>query len=97
MSDIDNLNGASMDPRDHDAMGIDKDQLAMRTMTSFGELENVLGHDKAAEEMAHALGKYVLAGELNQFEADMISTVAMLGKIANNVMDENDRLRDGSR
>jgi len=71
---------------------IDKEILALRTIEGYGELEQVLGYVRASTEMGYALDQYVLAGELNQFEADMIATVAILGNIATQVMNKNERM-----
>ena len=89
-----NLNGAAMDP--DQAHPIDKELLAMKTIEQYSGLETTLGHETAAYEMGLALGEFVLAGELNQFEADMIATVSILGNVATNALNELDRLRDGS-
>ena len=75
--------------------GIDKYLLAITTAEQYPELENTLGHEKAAKEMAHALGSYVLAGELNEFEADMIATLSILGNVATNALEDNQRLQYG--
>lgn len=70
-----------------------KVSLAMQTVEEYGGLSNVIGHDRAATEMGYALGAYVLRGELNQFEVDMIATLAILGHVATFAMNENERLR----
>ena len=88
-------NGAALDPREPHP--IDKELLAMRTIEEFTGLQRVIGHERAATEMGHALGEYVLNAELNQFEADMIATVAILGNIATFALNENERLRDGTQ
>lgn len=75
---------------------MDKIDLAMQTVEEYNGLATVLGHEKAANEMALVLGEYVLRGELNQFEVDLIATVAILGHVATFVMNENERLRDGN-
>ena len=80
---------------DHEPIGIDKTSLAMTTIEQYAGLVDVLGHTTASEEMALALGEYVLQGELNEFEADMIATLAILGKIATYALDENERLQGG--
>lgn len=80
---------------DGDTTSIDKETLAIRTIEQYGDLERVLGHTEAAREMALLLGQYVLAGELNQFEADMIGTLAILGNVATNALNKNERLKDG--
>ena len=73
---------------------IDKNLLAMHTISEYSGLTDVLGHTRAADEMGQVLEQYVVAGELNQFEADLIHTVAVLGHIATYVMNENERLRN---
>ena len=78
---------------DHETIGIDKERLAMQTIQEFSGLADVLGHEKASEEMATVLEDYVLAGELTEFESTLIQVVAQLGKIATFAMDENERLR----
>ena len=75
---------------------IDKERLAMQTMEEYSGLQRALGHEKAAQEMAALLGEYVLAGELNQFECDMIATLAILGNVATNALNENERLKGES-
>lgn len=75
--------------------GIDKYLLAITTIEQYPGLEKLLGHERASNEMAQALGSYVLHGEINNFEADMIATLAVLGNITTNVMDENERLQHG--
>lgn len=77
--------------------GIDKELLAMRTIEDYSGLQRAIGHEKAAEEMATSLGEYVLAGELNSFEADMIATLSILGNVATFALNEVERLRDGSQ
>ena len=72
---------------------IDKELLAMHAIEEYSGLADVLGHEKASEEMAIVLEDYVLAGELTRFESSLIQVVAQLGKIATFVMDENERLR----
>jgi len=85
-------NGASMDPRE--PYGIDKDALALKTIEQYKDLSNILGHDQASNEMGYALGEYIMNGELNQFEADMIGVLAILGNVATNALNEVDRLRN---
>jgi len=87
-------NGAALDPRERHP--IDKELLAMRTIEEFTGLQRAIGHEKAATEMGHALGEYVLHNELNQFEADMIGTLAILGNVVTFALNENERLRDGT-
>ena len=87
-------NGAAMDPNERHP--IDKELLAMRTIEEFTGLQRAIGHEKAAREMGFALGEYVLNAELNQFEADMIGTLAILGNVATFALNENERLRDGT-
>jgi len=87
-------NGAAMDPR-AERYPIDKTKLAMDVIEQYSGLVDVLGYTRASEEMAIALGEYVLHSELNQFEADMIATLAILGKVATFALNENERLRDG--
>lgn len=86
-------NGAALDPRADREFGIDKESLAMRAIEQYTGLVDVLGHDEAARELGLVMGEYVLHGELNQFEADLIGVVAILGNVATNVMNENERLR----
>ena len=90
-----NRNGASMDPRESRHQ-IDKELLAMRTIEEFTGLQRAIGHERAATEMGHTLGEYVLNAELNQFEADMIATLAILGNVATFALNENERLRGGN-
>jgi len=72
-----------------------KTDLAMQAVEEYNGLANVLGHERAADEMAQVLGEYVLRGDLNQFEVDLIATIAILGHVATYVMNENERLRNG--
>jgi len=88
-------NGASMDPREGRHQ-IDKELLAMNTIEQYSGLVDVLGYTDASKEMALLLGEYVLHSELNEFEADMIATLAILGKVATFALNENERLRDGT-
>ena len=74
----------------------EKTAFAMQTVQEYSGLVDVLGYTKASEEMAMLLGEYVLQGELNQFEVDMIAAIAILGKEATFALDENERLRDGN-
>jgi len=90
-------NGAALDPREERNFGIDKESLALRTIEEYAGLQRAIGHEKAAEEMGHALGAFVLNAELNQFEADMIATLSILGNVATNALDEVERLRDGTQ
>ena len=76
--------------------GVDKELLAIRAMVHYSGLVDVLGFEEASREMGLALGGHVLAGEINRFEADLIGTLAILGYVATNVMNENGRLRDGT-
>lgn len=76
---------------------IDKERLALQTIEGYSGLQRAIGHEQAAGEMAGLLGEYVLAGELNQFEADMIATLAILGNVATHALNENERLRDESQ
>ena len=46
--------------------------------------------------MGLRLGEYVLRGELNQFEADMRATLAILGHVATHALNEMERLRGGN-
>ena len=75
---------------------IDKELLALQTVEQYSGLQRAIGHEHAATEMGYALGEFVLAGELNQFEADMIAVLAILGSVATHVIDENERLRNGN-
>lgn len=86
-------NGAALDPREPHP--IDKETLAMNAIEQFSGLVDVLGYTAASEEMALVLGEYVLHSELNQFEADLIATLAILGKVATFALNENERLRGG--
>ena len=70
-----------------------KTELALQVVEEYNGLTEVIGHERAANEMAHLLGEYVLRGELNQFEVDLIATIAILGHVATFVMNENERLR----
>ena len=78
---------------DTDFSGIDKEALAMKTIEQYPSLESLIGYERASEEMASRLGSYVLSGELNEFEADMIATLAILGNVATNALNDNERLR----
>jgi len=73
-----------------------KTDLAMQVVTEYSDLERVLGYERASQEMGHLLGEYVLQGELNQFEVDLIATLAVLGHVATYALNENERLRDGT-
>lgn len=75
----------------------EKTLLALQAVEGYSDLERVLGYQRASSEMAHLLGEYVLRGSLNEFEADLIATLAILGSVANHVMDENERLRNDVR
>lgn len=75
----------------------EKTLLAMEVIQGYPELSKVLGHEEAAREMGHLLGERVLRGEINQFEADLIGTVAILGSVATYTLQENERLRDGQQ
>ncbi len=72
-----------------------KTDLAMQVVEEYHGLQSVLGFERASQEMGHLLGEYVLRGELNQFEVDLIATLAILGHVASYVLNENERLRDG--
>lgn len=78
---------------------MDKELLAMHAIEGYSDLESLLGYERASVEMAHLLGEYVLRGELNQFEADMIATLAILGHVVTYALNENERLRhdDGNK
>jgi hypothetical protein len=71
-----------------------KTDLTLQVVEEYNGLANVLGHERASNEMAHLLGEYILRGDLNQFEVDLIATVAILGHVATFVMNENERLRN---
>lgn len=71
-----------------------KTELTLQVVEEYNGLTNVIGHERAANEMAQILGDYVLRGDLNQFEVDLIATVAILGHVATFVMNENERLRN---
>lgn len=70
-----------------------KVELAMRAVEEYGGLSEILGHEKAATEMGYVLGAFVLSGELNEFEVDLISTLAILGHVATFALNENEALR----
>jgi hypothetical protein len=70
-----------------------KIQLAMQVIGEYSDLERVVGYEQANTEMGHLLGEYVLRGELNEFEVDLITTVAVLGNIATHALNENEKLR----
>ena len=70
-----------------------KVELAMRAVEEYGSLSKILGHEKAATEMGYVLGSFVLSRELNEFESDLISTLAILGHVATFALNENERLR----
>ena len=84
------INGASLDPKEPHP--IDKELLAMRTVEQYTGLQKTIGHEKASQEMSHALSEFVLNAELNQFEADMIATLAILGNVATFALNEVERL-----
>jgi hypothetical protein len=71
-----------------------KNELALQVINGYGDLESVLGYERASKEMGHLLGEYVLRGELNEFEVHMIATLAILGRVATYALDENERFID---
>lgn len=73
---------------------MDKTDLALQVVEEYSGLQRVIGYERASSEMAHLLGEYVLRGSLNEFEADLIATLAILGSVASYALNENERLRN---
>lgn len=71
----------------------EKTTLAMNVVEQYSGLSDVIGHERASTEMGYALGEFVLRADLNQFEADLIATLAILGHVATFALNENERLR----
>ena len=71
----------------------EKTLLAMQVVDQYPALDRTLGYEQASTEMGLLLGEYVLQGELNQFEADMIGVLAILGNVATFALEENELLR----